>query len=240
MKNKLMQLFRANAQCGTPLRTVRNANDDTRASLYVYDAIGGFWGISAEDIARGLDALGDVSTIDLRVNSPGGDVFEARAMATLIKQHPANVATHIDGLAASAGTQVANAGDTIEIAQGGFYMIHNAWSVSIGNRHDMLDMAGTLEQIDNTLVAEYARRTGESRDQVTEWMDAETWFSADDAMAHGFVDSVFGDADDDTEADTSNFDLSVYQNAPRIEPKIRNDQLTRNMRRLRMAEQFSR
>src|SRR5699024_9441941 len=106
------------------------------ATIYVYDVIGGFFGgVDAEDFAREVAAL-DVDTIHLRINSPGGDVFDARAMQTALRGHRAHVIAHIDGLAASAASGIAMAADEIEIAEGGFLMIHNAWTLAMGNQAD--------------------------------------------------------------------------------------------------------
>ncbi len=176
--------------------------DDEEATLYVYDAIGTWFGIAAADFVQALAGI-KAKTIHLRINSPGGSVMEAEAIQTALQQHPARIIAHIDGWAASAATFVALAADEIEIADGGFFMIHRAWGVAIGNVDDMTDLAGILGKMDANISADYQRKTGVSAEQIAEWMAAETWFSAAEALEHGFVDRIYrpgGDDDDDSQA----------------------------------------
>lgn len=186
---------------GKPLLLSPQAKaDDEEATLYVYDAIGSWFGIAASDFVQ---ALADIKakTIHLRIQSPGGSVFEAEAMQTALQQHPARVIAHIDGMAASAATTLALGADEVEISDGGMFMIHNAWNIAIGNADDMLEMAAHLEKVDANIAADYQRKTGASLEQIKEWMDAETWFSAAEALEHGFVDRIYKpDGDDDGEA----------------------------------------
>lgn len=184
------------------------------ATLYVYDVIGGAWGgVDAEVVVRSL-AASTASTIHVRINSPGGDVFDAVAIANALRAHPATVVAHIDGLAASAATSISLACDRVEIAQDGMYMIHNAWTLAMGNRHDMLDVATLLEKVDGNIARGYAGKTGSDIDQVQAWMDGETWFTADEAKAAGFVDEII--TGNKAKAD---WNLSAYDNAPEPEAK---------------------
>lgn len=149
-------------------------------------------------------------TIHLRINSPGGDVFDARAIKTALEQHPAKVISHIDGLAASAASFVMLAGDEIEMARGSMVMIHKAWAIAIGNADDMLTMADLLDKVDGQIAADYVRATGQKREQIDQWMAEETWFTEDEALEHGFIDRIYeGDAVE------SRFDLSAFKNAPK-------------------------
>src|SRR3990167_3986612 len=122
LRNRLMQLFKDNAGRGQGFRVEAGADE---ATIYLYDAIGSFFGIDPQEFAKELSAL-RAGTIHLRINSPGGDVFAARAIQTALFQHPAKIITHIDGLAASAATFVALAGNEIEMARGAALMIHRA------------------------------------------------------------------------------------------------------------------
>ena len=136
-----MQLFLDNV---TAPRSARIEQAGREATVYIYDVIGGDWGgVGARDFVPQLVAL-DVDTIHLRINSPGGDVFEGRTIATALAQHPAKVIAHIDGQAASAATYVALAADEVEIAEGGFFMIHNAWTIAIGARVTVSMLADTI------------------------------------------------------------------------------------------------
>lgn len=182
---------------GKPLLLSPQAKTDgDEATVYVYDAIGSWFGIAAADFVM---ALADImaKTIHLRIDSPGGSVFEAEVMQTALQQHPARVIAHIDGLAASAATTLALGADEIEISDGGVFMIHNAWNIAIGNKDDMLEAAAFLEKIDANIAADYRRKTGASQEQIKEWMDGETWFSAAEALEHGFVDRIYKPAGED-------------------------------------------
>jgi len=146
MKNRLLQLVRANLD--KPRRAEIKAEGDT---IYIYDVIGGFFGgVDAEQVARDLARL-DVSKIQVRINSPGGDVWDARAIMTALSQHPGTVTAHIDGVAASAATDIAMAADHIRISKGAEFMIHNAWTIAIGNRHEFLSLAERLESVDGAI-----------------------------------------------------------------------------------------
>lgn len=204
---KLLDLFQANAS--RPRSYAIEAKDDDEATVYLYDAIGGWFGVEAKTFIKDLQAV-KAKTIHLRINSPGGDVFEARAMATAIRQHGSKVVAHIDGLAASAATYVAIAADEVRIAKGAFFMVHHAWTLAMGNAAELRDTAGLLDKIDDTIAADYEERTGKDRAQIVEWMDAETWFTAEEALEHGFVDSVY----EGKKADAS-WDVSAYSNAPK-------------------------
>lgn len=181
---------------------------DDEASVYLYDPIGDWYGLSATDFVQEINGM-DVSTIHLRINSPGGDVFDARAMQVGLKQHKAKVIAHIDGVAASAATYIAMAADEVEMAEGAFFMIHNAWTLMYGNAIEMREQADLLDKIDGSIVTDYRKKTGQSDEQIKEWMAAETWFTADEALEHGFVDRIYEGKDVD------NFDLSAYSNAPK-------------------------
>lgn len=192
----------------TPREKLRIVNSADIATVYLYDMIGGWDGVQAGDFVQALNAL-DAKHINLRINSPGGSVFDGRAMATAIKAHPATVTAYVDGIAASAASWIAIAADSVVMADGSFLMIHNAQAGVLGDRHSMLDMAGVLEQLDNSFIADYAAKTGKAAAEIGAWMDAETWFNAQDAVNHGFADRV------ETGKQASNhWNLTAYRNAP--------------------------
>lgn len=170
-------------------RSYRIENSADEATVYLYDVIDEWYGVSAAKFAQDLAAI-TAPTIHLRVNSPGGDVFAGRAMATALQAHPSKVVAHVDGLAASAASYVALAADEVEIAQGAFVMIHRAWGFTVGNAEDHLTQAALLEKIDAELVADYARQTGNDAEQIKAWLDEETWFTAEEAVQHGFADRL--------------------------------------------------
>lgn len=160
------------------------------ATVWLYDAIGSWFGVDPAEFAREVAAL-DAKVIHLRVNSPGGLVTDAEAMQTALQQHPAKVIAHIDGWAASAATTVSLGADEIEMADGAWWMIHNAWGCTCGGAKDMRDMADILEKMNTNIAADYIRKTGASAEQVKQWMDAETWFTAAEALEHGFADRIY-------------------------------------------------
>jgi ATP-dependent Clp protease, protease subunit len=180
-------------------------------TLYLYDVIGD-WGVTAESFVKALQGM-SAETVHIRIDSPGGDVFAGRAMATAIAQYKGKVIVHIDGWAASAATYVAIAADEVEITEGGFFMIHNAWTMVIGNKQDLIDMAAIMEKIDASIIADYVRKTGKTEAQVVEWMNAETWFSAQEAMDNGFVDRIFESGKGKTKSNRG-WNPAAYKNAP--------------------------
>lgn len=164
-----------------------------RGEIYLYGQIGqSFWGdgISAKVFADDLKKLGAVTTIDVRINSEGGDVFEGKAMYTLLSQHAAKIVVHIDGLAASAASFIAMAGDEIEIAEGAFVMIHDCMGACMGLAEDMRSYADLLDSANGSIIDVYVARTGQPADVIRKWMKDETWFSGKDAVANKFADKM--------------------------------------------------
>ena len=213
MSKKLLQLIKDNAQQVTGKLTVVNA-DTAEPTIYLYDVIDEYWGVSALDFNKELLAHTG-KTVHLRINSPGGDVFSAEAMATAIRQH-GNVIAHIDGYAASAATRVASAAKSVEISQSGMYMIHFAWTMGYGNKDELRQTADLLQKVDETIIADYVQKTGKDTAQISEWMAAETWFTAQEAVDNGFVDTIFQpDSEQSNQNSSKLWDLSVYKNAPK-------------------------
>lgn len=205
-RRTLLNLVTTNQQ--KPRKFEAKAGTD-EATVYVYDVIDEYFGVGARQFAEALGQI-NAKTIHLRINSPGGDVFAARAMATIVAQHPAKVIAHVDGLAASAASYLALAADEVEIADGAFFMIHKAWTLAMGNADDLKTTAALLEQIDAELVADYVRQTGATEDKVRGWMADETWFNADESVEAGFADRKA-----ETKAkNQSSWDLSAYERAP--------------------------
>lgn len=176
------------ARAEAPRRPSRiRAETSGEATVYIYDVIDSWFGVDAQEFVRDLAAL-EASTIHVRINSPGGSVFDGMAIYNALKQHPARIVAHVDGLAASAASVIALAGDEVRMGAGAFFMIHNAWGMAIGEASDMRQMADTLEKISGSLVGIYATRTGMDPSEVQALMDAETWFDAEEAIEAGFAD----------------------------------------------------
>ena len=214
---RLLQLLRDNAaKERQPLNLVRNAASQD-AALYIYDVIDRYWGVSAEAVAKAISGLDASATLHVHINSPGGDVFEGRAIRTAIQQHQGKTVAHIDGLAASAATTISDGADEVEIATGAFYMIHNGWTWMYGNKNDFRKEADLLDKIDAAIVADYARRTGLDVDQLVTWMNNETWFSAEEAVEHGFANRLM-EAPSKTEASNKTqqkWNLAAFEHAPK-------------------------
>ncbi|MCH2040289.1 MAG: Clp protease ClpP [Saccharospirillaceae bacterium] len=208
MMNRLLNLLNQNKERAKPLE-VKNEGDTTH--VYLFDAIGGWWGVEAESFIKTLNDISD-SNIVLHINSPGGDVFAARAIATAIKQHSSNITAQIDGLCASAATYISAACKSVSMADGGFYMVHEGWTLAIGNKRDLSKTIALLEKVDNSIVNDYQKKTGADRDQIVDWMEEETWFSAEEAKEHGFIDSIIDEEAGPNNA--ANWNLSAYANAP--------------------------
>lgn len=212
--NKFMQLLRDNSKAsGT--QPVKMEVQDKEATLYLYDVIVDTddWGsgVAADALVKALRAVADKEVVHLRINSPGGHVFAARAIEQAIREHPATVIAHVDGLAASAASFIAVACDEVEMAAGGFLMIHKAWQCACGNADDFLQTAALLEKLDASLAESYAAETGRKAEDIAAWMQAETWFSAQEAVEYGFADRI---AEGAPKA-TKRWNLAAYANAPK-------------------------
>lgn len=162
--------------------------------ISVYDVIGEDpWtgeGITTRRVAGALRAIGK-GPVTVNVNSPGGDMFEGLAIYNLLREHPAEVTVRVMGLAASAASVIAMAGDKIEMGLGSMLMIHNSWGLVMGNQNDMREAADTFAEFDAAMADIYAARTGYDRDEIAAMMDAETWLRAERAIETGFADATF-------------------------------------------------
>lgn len=164
-----------------------------RPTIYIYDEIGNSYyypAVGAKDIIARLEEIGQVPDIDVRINSPGGDVFEGDAIYNALTRHPAKIHVHIDGLAASAASYIAMAGDTITIAENGFFMVHEAWTFGVGNKRALGKTIEILSKIDEVIAKIYAARTGKTMEEATAWMVEETWFDAAQSVEAKLADSV--------------------------------------------------
>lgn len=158
------------------------------AEISIYDEIG-LWGVTAKQFIADLKAL-DATTVKLFINSPGGSVFDALAMYNALRQHPASVEVTVMGIAASAASLVAMAGDKIVMPENSFLMIHNPLAGAYGNAAELRDMADVLDKIGASLVATYVTRTGLQEDEVKALLATDTYLSAEEAVAKGFADEL--------------------------------------------------
>lgn len=227
--NKLLNLIKTNQNANKRFDTVKNESDNI-TELFIYDVIDSWFGVSAEDFVKTLNSI-DTDEIVIRINSPGGDAFDGRAIASAIKAHKSVITAKIDGLCASAATTIANACDEVHMADGAFYMIHNAWTIGFGNKNDLRETADFLDKIDNAIAKDYSSRTGLDVSEIQSMMDAETWMEAEEAKEKGFVNKIIED-----KAVSNTFNLSVYDKAPKIEqepePKPKNAQIHKVLSRM--------
>jgi ATP-dependent Clp protease, protease subunit len=165
--------------------------------ITMFDAIGeDFWsggGVTAKKVAAQLRAIGD-RPVEIQLNSPGGDMFEGIAIYNILRGHPQEITIKIMGLAASAASIIAMAGDRIEIGAASFLMIHNCWVVAIGNSNDMIEIAKWLQPFDDAMASVYAARTGMDQSEIATMMDDETYIGGAQAIEMGFADALLDNA----------------------------------------------
>lgn len=187
---------------------LQNKAGETPA-LYIYDEIG-YFGQTAKGLADDLRELKS-DTLDVHLNSPGGDIFDGLAIYQALKDHPAQVTVRVDGLAASIASVIMMAADRIVMAPKASVMIHDGWSVACGNAADLRKLADLLDKQSEIIASVYADRSGQPADFWRDRMRDETWYNAEEALAAGLVDEIEGQEKRTEEA----FDLSVFAHAGR-------------------------
>ncbi|MQT64369.1 Clp protease ClpP [Pseudomonas sp. FSL R10-0056] len=171
---------------------IRAASEEEH-SISIYDAIGQDpWsgeGVTTKRIAAALRSVNGAD-VTVNINSPGGDMFEGLAIYNLLRDYSGKVTVKVLGLAASAASIIAMAGDEIRIARAGFLNIHNCWVVALGNRQDLLEVASRLEPFDQAMAEIYASRTQSQLSAMQQLMDADTWLNGSAAVEQGFADQL--------------------------------------------------
>lgn len=182
-----------------------------RAEILLYDDIGEdfFGGISAKDFAEEVQSLGDVSQIDVRINSLGGQVFDGLAIYNTLVRHAARVTTFVDGSALSIAGVIAMAGDEIKMAESASFMIHDASGIMMGNARDMRDLAGLLDKLSAQIGGILSARSGIAVAEIADLMTAETWYTGAEAMSAGFATEVTRN-----KAIAAHGDRSRFKNVP--------------------------
>lgn len=186
------------------------------AVVHIYDEIGGWWGVTASDFVRDLNAI-NASEIELHLNSPGGDVFDGIAIMNALRQHRAKVTVNVDALAASIASVIAMGGDRVVMAPGSQMMIHDGMCLCLGNAADMRKTADFLDQQSDNIASIYEGRAGGTAAEWRARMTAETWYTAEEAVAAGLADEV-SSAHSITEANSPqdlSWDLSIFNYAGR-------------------------
>jgi ATP-dependent protease ClpP protease subunit len=225
-RNSLRDLGLSDDEASLVIRTKQQAKhagtirlevdeDSKEAEVLIYDTIGMDWfgeGVTAKSITETLKEHGALERITVRINSPGGDAFDGIAIYNILKLNEARVEVEIDGLAASAASIIAMAGDEIRIAENAMMMIHDAWALAMGDSTDMLAMAALLEKLDGQIAGVYAARSGRRPETFRNLMDQESWFTGEEAVSNRLATKVIPNK----KAAAMAFDLSGFKNAPAL------------------------
>ena len=192
------------------------AADAPEANLAIMDEIG-FWGVQAADFRTELNAI-KAPKLRVDINSPGGDVFAGVAIHNMLKHSGKEIQVRVLGVAASAASVVAMAGDVIEMPKNTFMMVHNPWGVAIGNAEEMRETADVLDKIGTSILATYQSRTGLPEDELKALLGKDTWLTADEALEKGFATLVVDPIEAKASFDLARADLpenirSIYLDA---------------------------
>lgn len=253
MKNKLLQLLADNRIAGkaTQSKVVAAAGEAGEAVIYLYDPIVGdrmtaeyFGCVCAQDLVPQIDEI-KAATIRLRINCPGGDVFAMQSIMNALRNQSAKIIAQIDGVAASAATGIAAVCDEVIMEKGALFMIHNSQGLCYGDKNDMAEMQALMSKVDEGMVSAYVEKTGATAEAIIAYMDAETWFTADEAVAAGFANSVNEGKKSGVKAEIE-WNLSAFANAPKLEkpapepePEVISDEhRERQNQRIRMMAHF--
>lgn len=182
----------------------------TGAEVLIYDEIGAY-GVSAKGFLAELGALPDATPLALRLNSPGGSVFDAVAIYNALQRHSGTVTVWIDGIAASAASYIAMAGDEVVMPENAFLMIHDPAGMVMGTAIDMRAMAEALDKVKGSLLQGYAAKSGRPQEEIAPLMAAETWLDAQDALDLGFADRIA-----EPVRIAARFDVGRFRNAPPV------------------------
>lgn len=171
-----------------------------------------------------LDAMGDIKNLNIYINSGGGDVFAGQAIYSMLKRHNANKTVYIDGLAASIASVIAMAGDKIIMPKNAMLMIHNSWTIAAGNKADLRKIADEMDKIDESIAGTYETKSGIEKEKIANYMDSETWFTAEEAVEQGFADEIEKEKlvaasikGGFLMLNNQKFDLERFKNMPQIE-----------------------
>ncbi|MCG0065028.1 Clp protease ClpP [Streptomyces tricolor] len=226
------QADRERARLGVEARSwyrISNAASADEAEVMLYDEVGGWLGATADEFINDLRGI-TAPNILLRVNSPGGQVYEGIAIANALRSHPAQVTVQVDGIAASIASVIAMAGDRVRMMPNAMLMLHDASGLTFGNAADHRETAELLDKISGNIADAYAARAGGTRDEWRQVMVQETWYTAEEAVAAGLADEVVptpkrGDGEPEMR---QQFDLAAYgYHGPRpTEPKAEAEQQT--------------
>ncbi|WP_206812151.1 head maturation protease, ClpP-related [Paradesulfitobacterium ferrireducens] len=208
-------------------------NEVKEGELLLYGDISSstWWGdeVTPKQFKQDLDDLGDISTLNIYINSGGGDVFAGLAIYSMLKRHQATKKVYVDGLAASIASVIAMAGDVVYMPKNAMMMIHKAWTYGLGNANDFRKLADDMDKIDESILVTYEAKTGLEKEKIIEMVNAETWMTAEEALAYGFADEIEKSKQlaaamrpGQLIMNGLTFDLSRYRNPPNLEGQVAN------------------
>lgn len=197
-----------------------SADYSNSADVFIYGEITPFAFVdegehSAQSFKNELDALGDIENINLYVNSPGGSVFEGITIHNMLKRHNAKITAHVDALAASIASVIIMAADDIYMPSNSMLMIHNPWTITMGNAEELRKQADDLERIGESSKQSYLNKAGDKLDEnvLSELLNAETWLSASEAYEYGLCDTI--EEANEMAAKVDEETLQKFKNAPK-------------------------
>lgn len=193
------------------------AKDEKTGELLLYGEIASstWWGdeVTPKQFKEDLDALGDIETLNVFINSPGGDVFAGQAIYSMLKRCRADVNVYVDGIAASIASLIAMAGDTVIMPKNAMMMVHNPWTIAIGNAEEFRKLADDMDKIRDSMIVAYESRSALMKEEIIDLLDAETWLSAEDCKEYGFCDEIEEAKEVAASLDEKYF--ARYKNAPK-------------------------
>lgn len=202
---------------------VKSAEDGKSGEVLIYDTIGeNFWtgeGVTAKSVAAALKPLAKSHDIDVRINSTGGDLFHGLAIYNQLNRHKANIRVHVEGIAASAASVIAMAGDEINIAENAMLMIHNPWTLAMGEAVELRETADLLDKWRDQITGIYSDRSGMAKEEIVKLLDAETWMTAEEAVEKGFATEITPNKT----TVAASADVSLFRNVPTWAKEIINN-----------------
>lgn len=184
---------------------IESSSNESDSEILIYDFIG--WPFN--DPIELINALSNMNNVTVRINSPGGDVFDGMAIYNALDSHKGNVTIRVDSLAASMAGTIATVGKKVQAYKNAMFMYHNAWTVEVGNQYELRDTANLLEKIDGNILDAYQKKSKKGKKELTEMMKATTWMTAQEAFDYGFVNEII-----DGKSVKAEFELSMYANVP--------------------------
>ena len=205
-----------------------NSKASKVVDVYIFDEIG-MGGVNAQGFIEEIKSFKD-SPMNLHINCVGGDVFDGMAIYNIIKKRTAKTTVYIEGIAASMGSVIALAADSVVMAENSLFMIHNAWGGAMGEAKEMKKTAKLLDKISGEIADIYVKKTKLPYDKVKEMMDEETWLNAEEALELGFIDSI-----SDAIKVAAKYDVSKFKNITNKEIK---NKLSINIKSKKMTDEL--